>query len=44
VTAVAECVDSRAEPRTGGEEAIANMRVIDALYESAERGVPVDLA
>ena len=30
------------EPRTGGEEAIANMRAIDALYESADRGAPVE--
>ncbi|WP_268238877.1 Gfo/Idh/MocA family oxidoreductase, partial [Halobellus salinus] len=44
VTAFADCVDSGAEPRTGGREAIANMRVIDALYESAERGAPVDVA
>jgi xylose dehydrogenase (NAD/NADP) len=44
VTAFANCVDSGAEPRTGGREAIANMRVIDALYESADRGVPVDVA
>jgi xylose dehydrogenase (NAD/NADP) len=43
VNAFANCVDSGAEPRTGGEEAIANMRVIDALYESAERGAPVDV-
>ena len=44
VTAFANCVDSGAEPRTGGREAIANMRVIDALYDSAERGVPVSVA
>jgi hypothetical protein len=44
VTAVAECVDGRAEPRTGGNEAIANMRGIDAPCEGVERGVPVDLA
>ncbi|MEY7850263.1 Gfo/Idh/MocA family protein [Natrarchaeobius sp. A-rgal3] len=29
-------VDEGREPRTGGSEAIANMRVIDALYRSAE--------
>ncbi|WP_435184906.1 Gfo/Idh/MocA family protein [Halobellus sp. EA9] len=43
VDAFAECVERGDEPRTGGDEAIANMRVIDALYESAERGVPVDV-
>jgi predicted dehydrogenase len=43
VNAFANCVDSGAEPRTGGSEAIANMRVIDALYESAARGAPVDV-
>jgi predicted dehydrogenase len=25
----------RAEPLTGGEDAVANMRVIDAIYRSA---------
>ncbi|WP_081985515.1 Gfo/Idh/MocA family protein [Natrinema salifodinae] len=30
-------------PRTDGDEAIANMRALDALSESAERGQPVDL-
>ena len=43
VTAFADCVDSGTEPRTGGREAVANMRVIDALQASAERGVPVDV-
>jgi len=36
-----ECVESGSRPRTDGEEAIANMAVIDALYESAETGEPV---
>ena len=43
VEAFADCVDRGVEPRTGGSEAIANMRVIDALYESADRGMPVSL-
>ncbi|WP_306057321.1 Gfo/Idh/MocA family protein [Natronococcus wangiae] len=37
----ARCVEADARPRTDAAEAIANMRVIDALYESAERGEPV---
>lgn len=36
-----ECVESGTPLRTGGEGAIANMAVIDALYESADRGAPV---
>jgi len=44
VTAFSNCVDTGAAPRTGGDEAIANMRVIDALSESARRGAPVDVA
>jgi predicted dehydrogenase len=43
VEAFIDAVESGAEPRTGGAEAIANMRVIDALYESASRGEPVDV-
>ncbi|MDG5760582.1 Gfo/Idh/MocA family oxidoreductase [Natronococcus sp. A-GB1] len=34
----ADCVESGARARTDADEAVANMRVIDALYESAERG------
>jgi D-xylose 1-dehydrogenase (NADP+, D-xylono-1,5-lactone-forming) len=34
----ADCVESGTRPRTDADEAIANMRVIDGLYESAERG------
>jgi len=41
VEAFADCVDRGVEPRTGGDEAVANMRVIDALYESAARDSPV---
>ncbi|WP_138006189.1 Gfo/Idh/MocA family protein [Halalkalirubrum salinum] len=40
---LAECVDAGVPPRTDGTEAIANMRVIDALYESAASGAPVSL-
>jgi len=43
VEAFADCVDRGVEPPTGGDEAIANMRVIDALHESAARGAPVDV-
>ncbi len=39
----AQCVDTGESPRTDGTEAIANMRVIDALYESAASGAPVSL-
>jgi predicted dehydrogenase len=31
----ADCAESGATPRTDGEEAIANMRAVDALYEAA---------
>lgn len=34
----ADCIDDGQQPWTGGEEAVANMRAIDALYESARRG------
>ncbi|ELY66414.1 Gfo/Idh/MocA family protein [Natronococcus jeotgali] len=36
----ADCVASGARPRTDADEAIANMRVVDALAESAARGEP----
>ncbi|NKE37702.1 Gfo/Idh/MocA family oxidoreductase [Natronococcus sp. JC468] len=36
----ADCVASGARPRTDADEAIANMRVVDALAESAARGDP----
>ncbi|ELZ22867.1 oxidoreductase domain-containing protein [Haloterrigena salina JCM 13891] len=39
----ASSVENDRPPRTDGEEAIANMRVIDALAKSAERGRPVDV-
>ena len=39
----ATCVETGSRPLTDGAEAIANMRVIDGLYESAARGTPVDL-
>ncbi|TYL38826.1 glucose-fructose oxidoreductase [Natronococcus pandeyae] len=39
----ARCVEEGVRPRTDAEEAIANMRVIDALSESAERGEPTEL-
>lgn len=32
----AECAESGRQPRTDGNEAIANMEVIDAIYESAD--------
>ncbi|WP_020221995.1 Gfo/Idh/MocA family protein [Halarchaeum acidiphilum] len=34
----ADCVESGMTPRTSGEDALANMRVIDALYEAAATG------
>jgi len=39
----AECATEGATPRTGPEEAVENMRVIDALYESADGGGEVPL-
>ena len=42
VDAFADAVARGVEPRTGPTEAVANMRVIDALYESAENGTPVE--
>ena len=37
----ADCVREGTAPRTDADEAVRNMRVIDAIYESAERGEPV---
>ncbi|MUW13376.1 gfo/Idh/MocA family oxidoreductase [Halorubrum sp. CBA1125] len=39
----AECVEEGKTPRTGGQDSINNMRVIDALYESVETGEEVRL-
>jgi predicted dehydrogenase len=39
----ANCVETGTTPRTGPEEAIRNMAVLDALYESAEYGEEVEL-
>ncbi|MFC7076879.1 Gfo/Idh/MocA family protein [Haloarcula halophila] len=39
----ADCVDSGATPRVDRTESVAIMRVIDALYESARTGQPVEL-
>ncbi|QCS40950.1 Gfo/Idh/MocA family protein [Natrinema versiforme] len=39
----ADCVAAGRTPRTDGDEAIANMRVLDALSESAAEGRVVDL-
>lgn len=41
VEAFVEAVESGTTPRTDSEEAIRTMRVIDALYESVDRGAPV---
>lgn len=41
VEAVASSVEAGRPPRTDGEEAIANMRAVDALAQSADRGEPV---
>ncbi|WP_232685850.1 Gfo/Idh/MocA family protein [Halobacterium zhouii] len=43
VEAFAASAADGTSPRTDGEEAIANMRVIDALYESADTGESVSL-
>ncbi|WP_158058495.1 Gfo/Idh/MocA family protein [Halorussus halophilus] len=37
----ADCVESGATPNTDGDEAVRNLAVIDALYESAEKGESV---
>jgi predicted dehydrogenase len=40
---VMEVIEGRAEPLTGGDDAIANMRAIDAVYRAAgmrPRGLP----
>jgi len=39
----AESIETGEGPRTGGADAIANMHVIDALYESADRDAPVSV-
>ena len=39
-----DCVLSGAEPEPSGREGLADVRVIRALYQSAESGRPVDLA
>jgi predicted dehydrogenase len=41
VEAFVEAAESGTAPRTDGEEAIRTMSVIDALYESVDRGEPV---
>lgn len=43
VEAFVSSVEEGRPPRTDGAEAIANMRVVDALIESADRGRPVDV-
>ena len=40
----ADAVEAGRSPRVDRTETVRNMRAIDALYESAERGEPVDLA
>jgi predicted dehydrogenase len=39
----ARCVERGEEPRTGPTDALANMRALDALYESADAGEPIPL-
>jgi predicted dehydrogenase len=39
-----DCVQSDRCPRTGAEEAVRTMAVVDSLYESADRGRPVEVA
>ncbi len=43
VEAFLESIESGNSPRTDGDEAVRTMRVIDALYESVERGGSVDV-
>ncbi|SDJ19711.1 Predicted dehydrogenase [Halovenus aranensis] len=43
VEAFIEAVESGDPPRTDGEDAIETLRVVDALYESVERGEPASL-
>lgn len=38
-----DCIEEGKTPRTGGQDSIDNMRVIDALYESAATGEEVAL-
>ncbi|NGM68499.1 Gfo/Idh/MocA family oxidoreductase [Natronolimnobius sp. AArcel1] len=38
-----ECVETGSQPRTDGAEAIANMEVIDAIYESADSDRAVEI-
>ena len=40
----AECVRDNKEPRTPGEEGLADLKVIEKLYESAETGKTVEMA
>ena len=40
----AECVEAGRTPRIDAAETVGNMAVIDAIYESAERGEPVALS
>lgn len=39
----AQCIESGDTPRVDRAETVGNMRTIDAIYESAERGHPVSL-
>ncbi|UTF53595.1 Gfo/Idh/MocA family protein [Natronosalvus rutilus] len=39
----ARCIETGTRPRTDGDEAVANMHVIDALYESAALEAPVSV-
>jgi len=39
-----DCVRSGREPRPSGREGLADVRVIEALFQSAEKGAPVRLA
>jgi predicted dehydrogenase len=40
----AECVRDNTEPRTPGEEGLKDLKIIEALYKSAESGKTVELA
>jgi len=39
-----ECIQTSKEPLTPGEEGLKDMRIIEAIYQSAREGKPIKLA
>jgi predicted dehydrogenase len=39
-----ECVQANKEPLTPGEEGLKDLKIIEAIYESARTGKPIKLA